>query len=330
MKKLFRAAALVLLAALFLSGTAAGEAKYKPGVYEVVTRGMDGKIYFEIEFSEDAIVDIRVTKHHETEGLGDVALQKVIPAIIEAQSTDVDGKSGATITSNAIKKAVEEAIAMASAPADEKADEKPEEEPAIPAAKYVPGVYEVVTRGMDGKIYFEIEFSENAIVDIRVTKHHETEGLGDVALQKVIPAIVEAQSTDVDGKSGATITSNAIKKAVEEAIAMAAVPAEKPMEAEVPAAEAKYVPGVYEVVTRGMDGKIYFEIEFSEDAIVDIRVTKHHETEGLGDVALQKVIPAIIEAQSVEVDGKSGATITSNAIKKAVTEAIGLASAAGQ
>ena len=210
-----------VLLALMLCFGAVAETRYVPGTYEVVTRGMDGKIYFEIEFSEDAIVDIRVTKHHETEGLGDVALQKVIPAIIEAQSTDVDGKSGATITSNAIKKAVEEAIAMASAPADEKADEKPEEEPAIPAAKYVPGVYEVVTRGMDGKIYFEIEFSEDAIVDIRVTKHHETEGLGDVALQKVIPEIIEAQSVEVDGKSGATITSNAIKKAVTEAIGLA-------------------------------------------------------------------------------------------------------------
>ena len=198
---------------------------------------------------------------------------------------------------------------------------------AVAETRYVPGTYEVVTRGMDGKIYFEIEFSEDAIVDIRVTKHHETEGLGDVALQKVIPAILEAQSVEVDGKSGATITSNAIKKAVTEAMELAAAPAE---EAEEPAETAKYVPGVYEVVTRGMDGKIYFEIEFSEDRIVDIRVTKHHETEGLGDVALQKVIPAILEAQSTEVDGKSGATITSNAIKKAVTEAIGMASAAAQ
>ena len=145
----------------------------------------------------------------------------------------------------------------------------------------------------------------------------------------IIGTVIEIDDTHIAEQSF-TITSNAIKKAVEEAIAMAAVPAGEPVEAEVPAAEAKYVPGVYEVVTRGMDGKIYFEIEFSEDAIVDIRVTKHHETEGLGDVALQKVIPAIIEAQSVEVDGKSGATITSNAIKKAVTEAIGLASAAGQ
>ena len=96
------------------------------------------------------------------------------------------------------------------------------------------------------------------------------------------------------------------------------------------AATPKYVPGVYEVVTRGMDGKIYFEIEFTEDAIADIRVTKHHETQGLGDVAIEKVIPAILQAQSVEVDGKSGATITSNAIKNAVTQAIELASAAAE
>ena len=51
-----------VLLALMLCFGAVAETRYVPGTYEVVTRGMDGKIYFEIEFSEDAIVDIRVTK----------------------------------------------------------------------------------------------------------------------------------------------------------------------------------------------------------------------------------------------------------------------------
>ena len=114
---------LAVLLALLLCFSAAAETQYVPGTYEVVTRGMDGKIYFEIEFSEDAIVDIRVTKHHETEGLGDVALEKVIPAILEAQSIEVDGKSGATITSNAIKEAVSKAIEQALTAAPSTADQ---------------------------------------------------------------------------------------------------------------------------------------------------------------------------------------------------------------
>ena len=91
------------------------------------------------------------------------------------------------------------------------------------AQAYVPGTYEVTTRGMGGKITFEITFSETEITAIEPVKHHETEGLGDRALENVIPAILEAQSTDVDAWSGATITSDAIKAAVQEAMEMASV-----------------------------------------------------------------------------------------------------------
>ena len=90
------------------------------------------------------------------------------------------------------------------------------------AQAYVPGTYEVTKRGMGGKINFEITFSETEITAIEPVKHHETEGLGDRAFENVIPAILEAQSTDVDAWSGATITSDAIKAAVQEAMELAA------------------------------------------------------------------------------------------------------------
>ena len=88
---------------------------YKAGVYEETIRGMGGDIVFHITFSTDEITAIEAVKQHETEGLGSRALENVIPAIIEAQSTDVDGWSGATVTSNAIKEAVNTAIEEATA-----------------------------------------------------------------------------------------------------------------------------------------------------------------------------------------------------------------------
>lgn len=83
---------------------------YKAGVYEETVRGIGGDIVFHITFSKDAITAIEAVKQHETEGLGSKALENVIPAIIEAQSTEVDGWSGATVTSNAIKDAVNTAM----------------------------------------------------------------------------------------------------------------------------------------------------------------------------------------------------------------------------
>ena len=110
-----RIVCLSVAAALIALVASACAQAYVPGTYEVTTRGMGGKINFEITFSETAITAIEPVKHHETAGLGDIALENVIPAILEAQSTDVDAWSGATITSDAIKAAVQEAMEMASA-----------------------------------------------------------------------------------------------------------------------------------------------------------------------------------------------------------------------
>ena len=54
------------------------------------------------------------------------------------------------------------------------------------------------------------------------------------------------------------------------------------------------------------------KVEFSESAIVSVTAVGEKETKGLGDVALEKLIPAVMQAQSAEVDAVAGATITSN------------------
>ena len=53
-----------------------------------------------------------------------------------------------------------------------------------------------------------------AISDVQVLSHSETLGISDPAIEQIPAAIVEAQSTDVDGVAGATVTSDAIKAAV--------------------------------------------------------------------------------------------------------------------
>jgi uncharacterized protein with FMN-binding domain len=51
--------------------------------------------------------------HAETPGIFDLAVEQVIPAIIEAQSTDVDSATGASMSSEGIKEAVEDALSKA-------------------------------------------------------------------------------------------------------------------------------------------------------------------------------------------------------------------------
>lgn len=86
--------------------------------------------------------------------------------------------------------------------------------------------------------------------------------------------------------------------------------------------ECLYTPGVYESSVNGMGGPVEVKVEFSESAIVSVTAVGEKETKGLGDVALEKLIPAVMEAQSAEVDAVAGATITSSAMLQALASCI--------
>ena len=63
---------------------------------------------------EDGIIKaVNVLKHHETTGVGSVAVDWLPARIVEANSVDIDGITGATVTSDAIKTAVEAALQVA-------------------------------------------------------------------------------------------------------------------------------------------------------------------------------------------------------------------------
>ena len=72
----------------------------------------------------------------------------------------------------------------------------------------------------------------------------------------------------------------------------------------------------------GRNGPIEVEIIADAERIYQIRVLNHEETEGIGTVAVEKLPAAIYENQSLQVDSISGATITSDAIKAAVINAL--------
>lgn len=76
------------------------------------------------------------------------------------------------------------------------------------------------------------------------------------------------------------------------------------------------------VSPNGMGGKVYVKVTMDGDKIAAVEVVEHHETEGISDPAIEKVPAAIAEANSAEVEGVSGATITSRAIKEAVADAL--------
>ena len=73
---------------------------------------------------------------------------------------------------------------------------------------------------------------------------------------------------------------------------------------------------------QGIDGNVVVEIEADANTIYSVTVLEQNETPGIGSVAVEKLPDAIVAANSIAVDGISGATVTSTAIKTAITEAL--------
>lgn len=96
--------------------------------------------------------------------------------------------------------------------------------------KYTAGTYTGTGKGIHGDVVVEVTVDENNIKEVKVTKHEETAGISDAAINNIPGKIVEAQSAEVDSVSGATITSNAIKEAVKAALAQASGTAKAPEE----------------------------------------------------------------------------------------------------
>ena len=96
------------------SSTAAstGEAIYTPGTYTGTATGI-GELKVTMTFSETAITDVVIDASNETESIGGVAAPTLKDALMAAQSTEIDNISGATITTNAVKKAAASCIEQA-------------------------------------------------------------------------------------------------------------------------------------------------------------------------------------------------------------------------
>ncbi|MGX8705824.1 MAG: FAD-dependent oxidoreductase, partial [bacterium] len=75
-------------------------------------------------------------------------------------------------------------------------------------------------------------------------------------------------------------------------------------------------------VGQGIDGDVVVQVEADATTIYDVQVIQQNETPGIGSVAVEQLPPAIVAANSILVDDISGATVTSQAIKTGIREAL--------
>ena len=94
------------------AASASGDAIYTPGTYTGTATGI-GEVKVTMTFSETAITDVVIDASNETESIGGVAAPTLKDAIMAAQGTEIDNVSGATVTTNAVKKAAASCIEQA-------------------------------------------------------------------------------------------------------------------------------------------------------------------------------------------------------------------------
>lgn len=82
-----------------------------------------------------------------------------------------------------------------------------------------------------------------------------------------------------------------------------------------------YIPGTYTSTQKGI-GEVVVEMTFSESLITDVRVDVSGETPEIGGKYGADFQNAILQAQSEEIDTVTGATVTTDAVKKAAADCI--------
>lgn len=92
---------------------------------------------------------------------------------------------------------------------------------AVSEGIYTPGTYSSTKKGFGGNVKVTLEVDNEKIVSVAIDGASETNGIGTVAIDKLSEEIINKNSADVDIVAGATASSNAIIKAVEECLAQA-------------------------------------------------------------------------------------------------------------
>lgn len=206
MKKL---ASVVLASAMAVVPFAAGlAATFTPGEYEASAQGFGGAVTVKVTVDEEKVTAVTVTGEGETPALGGAAIEGYNTSLVGVADADaVDATAGATITSTAVKDALAKALAEA----------KGEATANDAAVAFTAGTYTGTAKGYNGPVEVSVTFSDSAVTAIEVGANKETDHVGNVAFEPVIADILAANGTGVDGVSGATFSSNAVRNAVNDA-----------------------------------------------------------------------------------------------------------------
>ena len=211
--------ALVLAGAMVLSSCGGQKAasssaggKYTAGTYTGEGQGYGGTVTVTITTDDSSILEVTATGDQETPTVGGAALDELASQVLDAQSAEIDGVSGATGTSNGVRAAAQAAIDAAMGVAASGTGEKA----VVPDGTYTG---KAPSFGVMGEMELSVTFADNKITQIETVNagsatqadEDEYSPIYATVEENLYPRIIESQSLAVDSISGATVSSNAAK-----------------------------------------------------------------------------------------------------------------------
>lgn len=82
------------------------------------------------------------------------------------------------------------------------------------------------------------------------------------------------------------------------------------------------VSGEFTGTAKGLGGDVTVTLTLKDSVITDVKAEGKDETEGIGSKAIEQLPSEMVEGNTINVDGVSGATVTSDAIKEAAKAAL--------
>ena len=206
----------------------------RDGEYEGTATGYGGPLTVRITIKDGKLTDIKVISQTETPEYFNKA-KAVIDKILSSGSVDVDSVSGATISSNAIKKAVADALHKAGSKQKAKISIAKNDVSkansrrgnaggtfSIANTNLKDGVYTGTGQGFNGPISVRVTVSGGNVVNVEILSYSDDAPYFNRA-KAVISKMIGKQGSSIDTVSGATYSSRGIIDAVRDALSKAGI-----------------------------------------------------------------------------------------------------------
>lgn len=179
--------------------------------------------------------------------------------------------------------------------------------------KYIAGTYTGKAKGI-GELSVNLTVDDSKIRSVKLNLANETSGVGKDANKQLTDQVLQKQSADIDGVTGASLTTRGVKEAVADALEQA--------QGHIKKLNFNLNEGHYIGKGVGHGGELKVALSVFDNKIGDLKVISDHETPNVGDNAMKIIPKEIVDQQTLDVDVVTGASLTSKAILMATEDAI--------